>query len=416
MKKRAYALFAAAALSAVLWGCTKSKALPDPSPTAAEHTQKETVDLVLWGAEEDEELLSQIVKDFKIHYQDEADFNITYAPQGESNCKDALMGALEESADVFAFADDQLNTLVAAGALEPVEDAARIAGENLEGAVEAASVGDTLYAYPLTADNGYFLYYNKHYVTDEDVKSLDKILAAAARSQRKMAMDWSSAWYVYSFFGNTGLEVGLNKDGITNFCTWNGTDGPIKGVDVAKAMLNIAASPGFYNVDDAGFLAGVQDGSVIAGVSGVWNAVAVKEAWGKDYGAAKLPTYTCAGKQVQMASFSGYKLIGVNAYSKQYKWACLLARWITNEKNQQLRFELRGQGPSNRSAAASAAVQDSPAIAALIDQSDYSCLQRIGGKFWDPVSAFSLKMADGNPEKEDLQTLLDLMVEGVTSP
>ena len=66
MKKRAYALFAAAALSAVLWGCTKSKALPDPSATAAEHTQKETVDLVLWGAEEDEELLSQIVKDFKI--------------------------------------------------------------------------------------------------------------------------------------------------------------------------------------------------------------------------------------------------------------------------------------------------------------------------------------------------------------
>ena len=74
---------------------------------------------------------------------------------------------------------------------------------------------------------------------------------------------------------------------------------------MAKAMLSISASPGFYNVDDTGFLAGVQDGSVIAGVSGVWNAVAVKEAWGDDYGAAKLPTYTCAGKQIQMASFSG---------------------------------------------------------------------------------------------------------------
>ena len=185
---------------------------------------------------------------------------------------------------------------------------------------------------------------------------------------------------------------------------------------MAKAMLSISASPGFYNVDDTGFLAGVQDGSVIAGVSGVWNAVAVKEAWGDDYGAAKLPTYTCAGKQIQMASFSGYKLIGVNAYSKQYKWASLLARWITNEENQQLRFELRGQGPSNRNAAASAAVQDSPAIAALIEQSDFSCLQRISGKFWDPVSAFSMKMAAGNPEREDLQTLLDLMVQGVTSP
>ena len=135
--------------------------------------------------------------------------------------------------------------------------------------MEAASVGGTLYAYPLTADNGYFLYYNKRYLTDEDVKTLDKILEAAADSQRKMAMDWSSAWYVYSFFGNTGLEVGLNKDGITNFCTWNSTDGPVKGIDVAKAMLSISASPGFYNVDDTGFLAGVQDGSVIAGVSGV---------------------------------------------------------------------------------------------------------------------------------------------------
>ena len=39
---------------------------------------------------------------------------------------------------------------------------------------------------------------------------------------------------------------------------------------------------------------------------GIWNAVALEKAWGKNFGAAKLPSYTCAGKQVQMASFSGY--------------------------------------------------------------------------------------------------------------
>ena len=33
---------------------------------------------------------------------------------------DVLLGDLEKGADVFAFADDQLNSLVAAGALEPV--------------------------------------------------------------------------------------------------------------------------------------------------------------------------------------------------------------------------------------------------------------------------------------------------------
>ena len=69
-----------------------------------------------------------------------------------------LVGGLEEGADVFTFADDQLNTLAAAGALDPVKNADEIKNKSLPAAVEAASVGDTLYAYPLTADNGYFLY------------------------------------------------------------------------------------------------------------------------------------------------------------------------------------------------------------------------------------------------------------------
>ena len=347
-------------------------------------------------------LLNQIFESFQEEYKGQANFHITFAAQSESNCKDVLMGDLEAGADVFAFADDQLNTLVAAGALEPVENAGHIKEENLPGAVEAASVGEVLYAYPLTADNGYFLYYDKQYFNEEDIKTFDRILQIAEENEKKVTMDWSSAWYVYAFFGNTGLEVGLNDDGITNYCTWNGTEGDIKGVDVAKAMLSIAGSPAFFSTDEAGFLAGIKDGSVIAGVSGVWNAVTMEETLGRNYGAAKLPTYTCSNRQIQMASFSGYKLIGVNAYSKQHIWASRLAEWITNEENQQLRFEMRGQGPANRNAAASASVQDSPAITALIDQSEYSFLQRVGGNFWDPVSAFSANMAAGNPEGGNL--------------
>ena len=82
-------------------------------------------------------------------------------PQSESHCTDALLADLENGADVFAFADDQLNTLVAAGALEPVANAESVKAANLPESVLAASVNDTLYALPLTADNGYFLYYNK---------------------------------------------------------------------------------------------------------------------------------------------------------------------------------------------------------------------------------------------------------------
>lgn len=409
MRKQVYRLFLGILCTAALTGCHTA------DKTNSSDAEKQKVELVVWGAEEDTELMNQIIQNFQTNYQGQADFQITFEVQGESQCKDTLLGGLEEGADVFTFADDQLNALAAAGALDPIENADQIISRNLSSAVESATVNNRLYAYPLTADNGYFLYYNKHYITEEQVKTLDGILEAAAANGKRFTMDWSSAWYVYSFYGNTGLQVGLNDDGITNYCTWNQAEGDIRGIDVAQAMLRIAGNPGFANRTDEEFLDGIRNGSVIAGISGVWNSVAVKEAWGENAAAVKLPTYTCNGKQVQMASFSGCKLIGVNAYSEHPKWAARLAEWITNEENQQLRFEKRGQGPSNVTVAESKEIQQSPAISALIEQSEYSQLQRIGGNFWDPVTKFAENMAAGNPSGQDLQEQLDEMAKGVSA-
>ena len=267
MRKKINAIFITAVLAASLSGCAGSdrESKITDADTKLRNSAEDTdetellsdngdVELTVWGAEEDEALLTSIIEDFQTEYKGQANFHITFTAQSESNCKDVLMGDLEAGADVFAFADDQLNTLVAAGALEPVENADRIKSENLPGAVEAASVGSTLYAYPLTADNGYFLYYNKQFFNQEDIKTFDRMLQIAEENGKKITMDWSSAWYVYSFFGNTGLEVGLNSDGITNFCTWNQTEGDIKGEDVANAMLAIAESPAFLSTVEEGFL------------------------------------------------------------------------------------------------------------------------------------------------------------------
>lgn len=409
MGKRIYGLFLGLLCITAFMACGQT------AKTEPDTTEPQKVELVVWGAEEDTELMNQIIQNFQAHYQGQADFEITFEVQGESQCKDALLSGLEDGADVFAFADDQLNALAAAGALNPIADADEIKSRNLSSTTEASTVNNQLYAYPLTADNGYFLYYNKQYITEEQAKTLESILEAAAASGKFFTMDWSSAWYVYSFFGNTGLQVGLNDDGITNYCTWNQTDGSIRGIDVAQAMLRIAESPGFASCTDEEFLAGVKDGSVIAGVSGVWNSVAIEKAWGKYAGAAKLPTYNCNGRQVQMASFSGCKLIGVNAYSEFPEWSSKLAEWITNEENQRLRFEMRGQGPSNIAVADSEEIRQSPAIAALLEQSEFSQLQRVGGKFWEPVSKFAGNMAAGNPSGQNLQEQLDEMAEAVSA-
>ena len=81
-----------------------------------------------------------------------------------------------------------------------------------------------------------------------------------------------------------------------------------------------------------------------------------------------------------------------------------------------MRFRLRGQGPSNINAAGSEEVQSAPAITALLEQSKFSCLQRIGGNFWDPVSAFTEEILAGIPSKKSLQDLLDEMVQDIIAP
>lgn len=108
-------------------------------------------------------------------------------------------------------------------------------------------------------------------------------------------------------------------------------------------------------------------------------------------------------------------MFGVNTYSKHLGWAHKLADWITNEQNQILRFEERSQGPSNVVAAASDAVEEVPAIVAVIEQSQYGVLQRVGNSYWDACTSFGDTIAAGNPDNMPLQDLLDRLVSGITA-
>ncbi len=413
------------ATTAATTDTTAATATPEPTKaaeataTSAPATDLETIELTMWGAEEDQTMLSEMVESFKAAYADKANFVINLGVESESTAKDTVLTDIEAAADVFAFADDQLNELVNAGALQAVQidtDAIIAANGGADaGSVKAATSDGTLYAYPMTADNGYFMFYNKEYFTEDDVMSLDKMMEVAANAGKQITMQFDSGWYLYSFFQGAGLSLQLQPDG-TNLCDWNSTTTAIKGVDVVQAMLDIAANPGFVSLGDAAFVTGVQDGSIIAGVNGTWNANVAAESWGDNYAATKLPTYTVAGQQVQMSSFAGYKLVGVNAYSDNVGWAMYLAEWITNYDNQVKRFEQRGLGPSNVEAGASDSVQASPAIAALAKQSLYATVQRVGGNYWSPTETFGAIIAAGNIDGTDLQTLVDNMVDGITAP
>ncbi|MBQ8913404.1 MAG: extracellular solute-binding protein [Lachnospiraceae bacterium] len=372
-----------------------------------------TVSLTVWASEEDQDFTQGLIDEFAKQYPD-VTFDIKLGACSEADAKDTVLTDIEAAADVFTFADDQMNELVNAGALQEVVSTYTydVKAETLAGAVEAASMNGKLYAYPMTADNGYFLYYDSSVFSESDVESLDKMLEVADAAGKQVAMEVSGAWYNYSFFKGAGYDVTLNDDGVTNSCTWN-ADG---ATDVAQAIIDIGKSSAFLNAGDADIVTGITEGKIAAAVSGTWNADTIKAAWGDGYAATKLPTYTVAGKQVQMASFSGYKLIGVNSHSKNVGWAMILAEFLTNEENQVARFNARSLGPANAKAAASSDVQSNPAIAALAKQADYAVPQRVGGNYWEPANTLGLTLISGNPDGTDLQKLLDNAVECITAP
>lgn len=371
-----------------------------------------TVKLTVWASEEDQDFTLARIEAFKTAYPD-VTFDITLGAKSESKAKDDILVDVEAAPDVYAFADDQIIELVAAGALQEVAAVYTydVAKENVAGSIEAATIDGKLYAYPMTADNGYFMFYNSSVFTDKDVESMDAMIAAAKKANKKIAMNVSDGWYVYSLFKGAGYDLILKDDG-SNDCTWNASG----ATDVVQAVLDLFATGVFVDMTDADQATAIAEGTICACVNGTWRAETAQDAWGDNYAATKLPTFTVAGEQKQMSSFSGYKLIGVNPHSQFVGWSMILAEYLTNYDSQLARYEARGLGPANLEAAASDAVQSDPAIAALAAQAEFATPQRVGNNYWSAAQTLGQIIASGNPDGTDLQKLLDNAVEGITAP
>ena len=428
--KKLIAILLALVLMLAVVGCTKTDtgtpateepAAEEPAaeePAAEEPAaEAETVALTVWVGDNYPAVTEQMIASFKEKYEAEKNvkFDITVGIESESTCKDTVLVDPEAAADVFTFADDQIIALVDAGALQPVTSIEYdVAAANSAGAVDAATVNGQLYAYPMSASNGYFMYYDSTFFTADDVKSLNAMCEKAAAAGKYVGMQAAtdSGWYIYSFFAGAGLNMKINDDQQTNSCDWNSET----GAAVAQGIIDLQATGGFLADTTANLASAAADGSVVAFVDGTWDSVAIQEAYGDGYAACKLPTFTAGGTEYQMSSFSGYKLIGVNPHSKNVGYAMLLAEWLTNEQNQVLRFEDQGDGPANLVAAQNEGVQANVALAALAAQSAYATAQRVGGNYWSPAATLGTILTSGNPDGTDLMELLDTAVAGITAP
>ena len=371
--------------------------------TAAAMTVPAAADEIkIWVADAVVNFTNDQIEAFKEANPDYADLEFTVEAVGEGDAATNMITDVEDGADIFVFAQDQLARLVAAGALEEVapDNEEAVLNDNAPDAVNAAMAGDTLYAYPITSDNGYFLYYDSSVVTDPG--SLEKILEDCEAAGKNFYFEINSGWYQTAFFFGAGAELTYDTDENGNFTKCNISYATDKGLTALKAMIALKASSAFQNGSSLG-----QATDVGAIVDGTWDSSSAQELFGENYACAPLPKFTGAdGEEYQLSGFSGYKLLGVKPQEDEEKLAACdaLAAWLSSGDVQLARFKEVGWGPCNLEAQASDEVKENKALSALMQQQVFCVPQ---GQYPNEYWSLATSLGDSINSKELTQDTSD---------
>ncbi|MCR5655837.1 MAG: extracellular solute-binding protein [Butyrivibrio sp.] len=446
MKKKLVSVLLSATMAAtMIAGCGGSK---DTAPTqeaeateetaeetteetteAAEETTEATEDaaadtadadlgsgeIKVWVADNVVDFTNEQIQKFMDENSQYAGYTVTVEAVGEGDAAGNMITDVESGADIYAFAQDQIARLVTAGALEVVEDnnAVAVEADNDAGSVSAAKVGGTLYAYPITSDNGYFLYYDKSVVTDPS--TLEGIVADCEAAGKNFYFEINSGWYQTAFFFGAGAELTYDTDDQGNFTTCNSTYASDAGVVALKKMIELAGSKSFQNGSSLSNATNV--GAI---VDGTWDAEAAKEVFGDNYACAKLPTFEGAdGQTHQMSGFGGFKLLGVKPQDDENKLAVCdaLAAYLSSEEVQLARYNAVGWGPSNLKAQQASEVQADEALSALGEQLQYTIPQgQYPGDYWTLATSLGDSIISGEIAADaDDDTLMQALTDFQTT-
>ena len=360
-------------------------------------------DIKIWIAENVVDFTKQQVEAFKAANPEYANMNVIVEPVGEGDAASNIITDVEAGADIFGFAQDQLARLVAAGALLDVEpsNAEKVTAENDAGSVAAVTLGDTMYAYPMTSDNGYFLYYDKSVLSDPS--SMEQILADCEAAGKNFYMEINSGWYQTAFFFGAGAELTFESNDEGQLVKMNSGYASDNGVKALKSIIKVAASPAFVNGSSVS-----NANNICAIVDGTWDATAAKEALGDNYAATKLPTVD----GYQMSGFGGFKMLGVKPQTDDDKLAACdaLAAYLTSEEVQLARYNAVGWGPSNLNAQQNEAVQADEALSALASQLAFCEPQgQYPGDYWGLATSLGDDVIAKKYDNADDAALLDVL-------
>lgn len=417
MKKRTLACLLAGILAVgSLAGCGKKEEQTSGAKTESGYAKN--AKLKVWGSQEDQEMYKKMIEEFQKENPEAADWEIELAVVMGADAKTELLKDASTAADVFDFASDQVMELQAANALYRItKNKDEIIANNLDTAIQSASVDGELYGYPV-ASTTFLMFYDKSMYTEEEVKNLNTMMEKQLpEGVTNFSMDIDNGWYNSCFFQAAGCRL-FGEDGTDpKSCDFNSEKGLLAG----NYLADLAANPKFANQDGAVLLKAFENRTLGATFTGGWDAELIKGYLGDDYGVTKLPEVTFEdGTTAQPASMMNFNLTGVNAQTKYPAEAMLLAEWMTNSDTAlEMRYEMRPAASTNKKMEETiAADTENEALKALTEQAQLSVLQTSipqVANFWTPTEAFGAGLMNQSITRDNMQESLDTMVKNILS-
>lgn len=335
----------------------------------------------------------------------EWDITFDYGVMSEGDAAKEALKDLDQAADVYMYANDQIPTLVEAGAIAKLggQVVENIKSNNSESMVGSVTYNDGIYGIPYTP-NTYFLYYDKSKYSDDEVKNLDTMMAKdLGDGVLNISYKINDSWYLPAFFYAAGGQL-FGLDGTDNDAGTTFGDHP----EVTEYLVKLNSNSKFFceaaNADGAS-LSKFKEGRLGAYVSGSWDAEVIKEYLGDNFGVTKLPTITLNGQEKQLKSFAGSKAVGVNPTCKNMEQAVALATYLGGEESQKLHFEVRGYTPTWKSVTELPEVKaDLVAAAQTLEINEASITQPMVKKmddFWTPAEALGKTITQGDVTLEN---------------
>ncbi len=396
--------------------------------------------ITIWATAAEEAVVKAVVDDYNAKQTDNSkkfDYEFVPVAEGDAGTTLAKDPTVDGAPALFLCADDHISNLQSLNIVSEVVGTRKdkIVSELTEVSVMGATLNDKLYGFPVTSDNGYFLWYNKGIEGIEDkIDSLEDLLAFAKEQGKSVLMDVPNGFYANSFImspqanGLDSLYWTKDADGKVSYTsTWDNDTGA-KVSEYIGGLLTPYYADGTLQIGSNDVITAnmTEDGSLIAAVSGTWMESQLLINLGDELGAAKLPSYHIDDTAYQMASFSGSKIYCLNKTRPvaEQKVAADLAELLISKEAQLKRFEIRKSIPCNKEALEEDSYKNNVSIgaAALAEQNEFGCVQAktAEGRYWDIGKAIGqayieqdsqLVDADGNQItwKQFLETQMNIL-------